>query len=925
MIALSLALGCALLTEADWDPDGDGVRILQDCDDTDPAIGKLTWYIDLDGDGFGTGAGIDQCEAPDDRYVLVGGDCDDARPEAFPEADELCNGVDDDCDDVVDNEAIPLDWYADEDEDGWGDPDDLVQSCDFVQGYTRDVGDCDDADAAVNPDGVEICNGIDDDCDELIDDDDEDVADQASWYLDEDGDDYGLDSTVLVQCFQPEGYAAVGGDCVDSDTAYNPGASETDCTDPNDYNCDGSTGYADADEDGWPACQECDDTDEDVNPDAVEVCNGVDDDCNGTIDGADSADAVEYYLDDDGDTYGLDDSTVLDCSLPSGYAEQGGDCDDGDEDINPSVVEQCDDADVDEDCDGLVDDEDTGASGKTLFYADSDGDGYGDPDTDDLRCDGTSAWLEDDSDCDDTDASINPDTVWYADDDGDGYGDAGDTQTQCEQPSGYLDNDDDCDDGEAEVSPDADEVCLDGVDNDCDGTVDSCDAIPAGDAGTGITSGSNNSRFGSQVTAGDVDGDGTDDLLVSDVYFSGGSSLRGNTYLFLGPISAGAVDEYSDADGSIRGDQAQIRCGKQAAVIPDWDGDGDNQVAVGCFYDDTGGNQAGGVYFFDGGAGAATTVASADGLVAGLTGSWAGHQTLYPGDINDDGVPDLVVGAREAGLDDEGAIFVMYGPLSSDIHIGPLEADVLISGQSADDNFGSSVARTGDLDGDGIDDLIVGASAADSGGSESGATGVWLGPLSGTNTPEVALAGEAADDNLGVLVAGPGDVDGDGYEDAMTCASENDDGGSNAGKCYLFSGGAGVSGWSTSSPTASVLGEDAGDSLGDFESLQGPADWDGDGTDELVLAARDASEDSGTTNGAVYIFMGPVSGSFTAHDSDLMLVGEDDDDRFGSSVTGLGDQDGDGVDELVVGARDAENGDGDENGAAYIFYAGEWF
>ena len=929
MFALSLTLGCALLTEGDWDPDGDGVRMLQDCDDTDAEIGRLTWFIDLDGDGFGAGAGIEQCEAPDDRYVLVGGDCDDARSEAYPEADELCNGVDDDCDDAVDNDAIPLDWYADEDEDGWGDPDDLIESCDFVDGYTRDVGDCDDADAAVNPEALEVCNEVDDDCDGLTDDDDDSVSDASTWYLDVDGDDYGQDAAALVQCFQPEGYAALGGDCVDSDTAFNPGATESDCTDPNDYNCDGSTGFADADEDGWPACQECDDTDEAVNPDATEVCNGKDDDCNGTTDGGEAIDALTYFLDDDGDLYGREDSTLDACSQPAGYAEVDGDCDDTDGDVNPAASEACDAADVDEDCDGFADDADTGASGKTTFFADSDGDGYGDPDTDDLRCDGSSAWLEDDSDCDDTDAAINPDTVWYGDGDGDGYGDSATTKVQCEQPSGYLSDASDCDDGDGDVNPAADEICLDQVDNDCDGALDGCDPVDAADAGVvgyGVANTTfTDKRFGSHVSTGDIDGDGTDDLLVSDVTLSTvGRNERGGTFLYLGPITSGSTLGAGTQDAVILGDVANINCGKQAAILPDWDSSGEGQLVVGCYEDTGGGSNSGAAYIFDELPSGAMSSEDYSAVVVGDAEDTAGHQVVWVGDLNDDTVDDLGIGATLAGSGKEGAVFLMFGPVSADAYIGGSDMDLTLSGKSSGDKFGNSLARAGDLNGDGSDDLLVGVFAADGGGANAGATAIWLGPLSALVPPDVAIDGEAVGDNLGVLVSGPGDVDGDGYDDALTCASDNDDGGTDAGKCYLF-GASGVSGWAIGGELASFTGSGSSDALGDIEASLPVGDWDGDGDDELVLGARDANEGGGSGNGAAYVFLGPVSGSYSVDDANLVLHGTEDDDQFGTSISGMGDQDGDGYPELVIGAREGTNSSGDQTGMAYIFYTAEWF
>ncbi|MBK9365436.1 MAG: putative metal-binding motif-containing protein [Deltaproteobacteria bacterium] len=125
--------------------------------------------------------------------------------------------------------------------------------------------DCDDDDAAVNPDATELCDGLDNNCDGETDE-----GVKTTAYTDADGDGFGDDSTAAETCEVPDGSTTLGGDCDDTDPSYNPGAAETECDDPNDYNCDGSVGYADNDSDGFAACQECDDNDAAVNPSAAE-------------------------------------------------------------------------------------------------------------------------------------------------------------------------------------------------------------------------------------------------------------------------------------------------------------------------------------------------------------------------------------------------------------------------------------------------------------------------------------------------------------------------------------------------------------------------------------------------------------------------------------------------------------------------------
>jgi hypothetical protein len=334
-------------------------------DDTGPD----TSPVDADGDGWF-----------DDE------DCDDGDPDINPAAEEICNEVDDDCDGQAD-EGVTDTWYRDADGDGYGDPDNTTEACDAPSGYNPFGTDCDDGDAAVYPSAAESCNGVDDDCDGQTD---EGLLD--TWYYDGDGDGYGVAESAVQACEAPPDHVAYDGDCDDGDTAYNPAASETDCSDPNDYNCDGYVGFSDADGDGWAACEECDDGDASINPDATEYgygnprtttvacdapasyvadatdcddatasthpgadeyCDGHDDDCDGTVDEADAVDAATFYRDGDGDGYGDASDTRDACSAPTGYVAGGTDCDDGDASIHPGAAEDCDG--VDQDCDGTVD------------------------------------------------------------------------------------------------------------------------------------------------------------------------------------------------------------------------------------------------------------------------------------------------------------------------------------------------------------------------------------------------------------------------------------------------------------------------------------------------------------------------------------------------------------------------------------------
>ncbi|MCB9745530.1 MAG: hypothetical protein H6740_23325 [Alphaproteobacteria bacterium] len=213
-------------------------------------------------------------------------------------------------------------------------------------GYPADV-DCDDDDAAVNPGATEICDGVDNNCDDVVDE-----GLLITVYGDQDGDGFGVDAQAQEACAVEAGQAERGGDCDDSRADIHPGAPEEDCTDPVDYDCDGAVEYSDGDGDGYAACVDCDDGDGEVNPDADQLCDGVDNNCDGEVDEATAIDTRTFYADLDMDGYGDVDNTTLACAAPSGFVEDATDCDDDADTVHPGAEEICDA--VDSDCDGVI-------------------------------------------------------------------------------------------------------------------------------------------------------------------------------------------------------------------------------------------------------------------------------------------------------------------------------------------------------------------------------------------------------------------------------------------------------------------------------------------------------------------------------------------------------------------------------------------
>jgi len=459
---LALLAACSEPTgpeTTDADADGDGFPASVDCDDTDPRVnpeaveicdeagidedcsglandadpgldpGSATrFYSDQDGDGFGAPERTGLACSQPPGFVLDATDCDDEDPQSHPDGQEVCDvrGADEDCDGLV-NEADDsvdtsqlLTLYTDADGDGFGDPDVSREACSAGPDEVDVALDCDDSDAAVHPDAVEVCDaaGVDEDCDGLSGDADPslDLGTAATWYRDGDGDGHGDPTGRVLACESPEQHVSDGGDC--------------------------------------------DDTDPGIHPLAQEVCDAdsVDEDCDGVADDGDpsvlGSTRSSFHVDSDGDGFGDPLSTTAACVLPAGHADNSLDCDDSDASVSPAATEICDDDDVDEDCDGASDDADPSVDTATAtpWFADDDLDGYGDATASILSCAAPPDHVDDASDCDDSDPDVNPaasETCNGVDDDCDGS-----------IPADELDADgDDCsacqgdtDDGDASVT-----------------------------------------------------------------------------------------------------------------------------------------------------------------------------------------------------------------------------------------------------------------------------------------------------------------------------------------------------------------------------------------------------------------------------------------------------------------------------------------
>ena len=777
--------------------------------------------------------------------------------------------------------------------------------------------DCDDFDAAVNPGAAETWyDGVDADC-------------SGGSDYDQDGD--GQDATV-----------GAGEDCDDLNAEIYTGAPET-WYDGVDQDCSGGSDY-DQDGDGADALvgggEDCDDTNPEVGPGKEEVPDAFDNDCSGLADDTlitagdafftellvnpravdDSVGEYIEVLNNSGRALNLKGFTLsstkggsftldADLILPiGGYAVLGAS---SDTTTNGGAA-------VDWSWAGsgftLADGGDTltltGGSVTvfTLAYTTSWPISAGAA----ANLDDTFLTLTDAADV----------TRWCAASSSLSGGDKGspgalnDNCTSVDHDGdGYSVDAGDCDDDDDAVGPDADEV-WDGIDNDCDGSVD---VVPVIDVAGGYLTGQDSDSwlgFHTALGVGDITGDGVVDLATGAIYR--GSSSEGTLYVVSGAdytTWAGSVSTY--ADYTYAGDEREY-LGHVPQSFGDVNGDGKADLAwsaTDAYYGYYYGSNAGGVVF----SGSLSSADAGDGASVEFEGAETYMQNGYDGptyhtmiinhlDLDADGYTEVVYGDPAYGGNDyNGAVYGFDGAgLASGDDLDLTDSELLLDGD--DDDYLGAWLGGGDLNGDGYDDLAMGAPGNSDARTDAGAIYIWSGASSlnvdstVSSGAKTVIQGAGRDERLGRRGGvALGDFDNDGKTD-LAVASPYEE------TVYLF--------WDTATSITGTLSVTDADLT--IESGGGPSyfghglsvgDYTGDGVDDLAIGAPDGvsyTYGEANTVGQVYVYNGDslaaAGASLTEEDADGGLQGENSVDFFGATLA-TGDFNSDGVDDLAVTAH----------------------
>ena len=422
---------------------------------------------------------------------------------------------------------------------------------------------------------------------------------------------------------------------------------------------------------------------------------------------------------------------------------------------------------------------------------------------------------------------------------------------------------------------------------------------------TTLTSGQPECALGYSVSgAGDIDGDGYDDVIVGAPHYDNGQPDEGVAFVFRGtPDGIGKVPAHM-----LEADQADAGFGTSVSAAGDIDGDGYGDIVIGAMHYDNGEDEEGAAFVYFGSPAGIHAIPTK--LESNKTGAWFGCAVTHAGDLNDDGFSEIVIGAMNYsnGQSEEGALYIFPGSSA-----GPNTAGLrIIESDQEDARLGNAISSAGDLNGDGLDDIVAGAYSL--GDYDAGAVFIGYGKAKSLDSLTLeCIKGTQDQAHFGWDVSGAGDVNGDGFHDLIVGAHGYDNG---DGAVDVYYGSAtGI----TQANVTHLYAHETGMAAAMGESVAGAGDLNGDGFSDVVAGEPwFIDENSSVLTGLALIYYGSPTGidpspqRITSNPNDTY-------DFFGWAVAAAGDVNADGYGDMIIGSPNFSSGQTDAD-AAFVYY-----
>jgi hypothetical protein len=409
--------------------------------------------------------------------------------------------------------------------------------------------------------------------------------------------------------------------------------------------------------------------------------------------------------------------------------------------------------------------------------------------------------------------------------------------------------------------------------------------------------------------AGDVNGDGYSDIIVSANLFDNVEANEGAAFIYHGSVTG----INTTAAAMVESNVANANFGREVGCAGDVNGDGYSDIIVGAWSYANGQVDEGAAYIYHGSVTGINTTAALL-IESNQPGAAFGISVAGAGDVNGDGYSDVIVGAYfyDNGQSDEGAAFVYHGSATG---ISATAATLLEKNQ-VDSRFGAAVDCAGDINGDGYSDVIVGAYFYDNGQTDEGAVFVYYGSATGINSTAVAtMESNQANAVFGIALSAAGDVNGDGYSDIIVGAFWFDNGQTDEGAAFVYHGGPN----GLSAAQTRILSPVSQNQAGIGNAVAGAGDVNGDGYSDVIIGAFNYDDGGGAGEGRAWVYYGHATGLSATPDvilDDANQAGA----YFGYSIAGAGDVNGDGYGDVVIGAFSYDDVASANEGRAWVHY-----